>query len=598
MNESNSFNYVVQWDASEVLSSFTFNLTDDAGGRFAIDGSTGEITVADGSLVDFEAASSHNVTVQVTDAAGNSYSEAISITIDNGVEATQSVPSDQTTARNQTLTFNAAGGNAITVSDTVAAANSRMQVSLSVPNGVLTLSQTTGLTFVEGSNGSGSFVINGTESEINAALEGMTFTPDAGFGGRVAVDMTTSLDAELEGLYSFNDGTARDQANGIQNNGTLAGDAAVVTDAMRGEVLSLDGTGDEVQVSGLFGQPANVTLAAWVNLTVADSNGSEVISLGNNIQLRVDAVNAGADGIALAFRDGSMWQNVNSGVMIAGTGWNHVAATFDDATNTQTVYLNGEVIASGSFTNSIAYDQASDTIIGRHGDGSGAYSFTGLIDDARVYSRALSSDEIAAIAADTTAASDSFDIQVLNPVTTTSTSGGGLSINDDGGNDTYLIADDGAALLGGLGTLTYEVQFSSTDSIGDFTLLSYATPSNTNALSFYIGAGGDLSLLIDNAQAASSLISPGVNYRSLLDGQQHSLAFTWDNTSGDWEFFVDGVSVDSGTGLRGGTGYTIGTGGTLLLGQEQDSVGGGFDPNQSFSGTLFDARLFSDVRTA
>ena len=35
--------YVVQWDASEVLSNYTFNMTDDAGGRFAVDSSTGEL---------------------------------------------------------------------------------------------------------------------------------------------------------------------------------------------------------------------------------------------------------------------------------------------------------------------------------------------------------------------------------------------------------------------------------------------------------------------------------------------------------------------------------------------------------------------------
>jgi hypothetical protein len=52
---------------------FTYNLTDDAGGRFSIDNSTGQITVADGSLLNFEAANSHNVTVRVTDSAGNTF---------------------------------------------------------------------------------------------------------------------------------------------------------------------------------------------------------------------------------------------------------------------------------------------------------------------------------------------------------------------------------------------------------------------------------------------------------------------------------------------------------------------------------------------
>ena len=71
--ESTANAYVIEWDASEVLyPTFTFSLTDDAGGRFLrFDSSTGEITVADGSLIDYETATSHNVTVEVTDAAGN-----------------------------------------------------------------------------------------------------------------------------------------------------------------------------------------------------------------------------------------------------------------------------------------------------------------------------------------------------------------------------------------------------------------------------------------------------------------------------------------------------------------------------------------------
>ncbi len=41
--------------------SFTYTLTNDAGGRFAINSSTGALTVANGSLLNFEAASSHTI---------------------------------------------------------------------------------------------------------------------------------------------------------------------------------------------------------------------------------------------------------------------------------------------------------------------------------------------------------------------------------------------------------------------------------------------------------------------------------------------------------------------------------------------------------
>src|SRR5687767_10520025 len=46
----------------------TYSLADDAGGRFAIDATTGVVRVADGSLLDGPA--SHSITALATDAAG------------------------------------------------------------------------------------------------------------------------------------------------------------------------------------------------------------------------------------------------------------------------------------------------------------------------------------------------------------------------------------------------------------------------------------------------------------------------------------------------------------------------------------------------
>src|SRR5205823_2730393 len=47
-----------------------YALTDNAGGRFAINATTGQITVANGTLLDYETATSHGVTVRVTDQSG------------------------------------------------------------------------------------------------------------------------------------------------------------------------------------------------------------------------------------------------------------------------------------------------------------------------------------------------------------------------------------------------------------------------------------------------------------------------------------------------------------------------------------------------
>ncbi|MEK6787011.1 MAG: DUF4347 domain-containing protein [Nitrospirota bacterium] len=92
----------------------SYSLTDTAGGRFAINASTGEITVADGTLLDYESATSHSVTVRVTDAGGLMYDETFTINLTNVNEA----PTDLVLSAS-TVAENAANGTVVgTVSGT------------------------------------------------------------------------------------------------------------------------------------------------------------------------------------------------------------------------------------------------------------------------------------------------------------------------------------------------------------------------------------------------------------------------------------------------------------------------------------------------
>ncbi|MGB6043444.1 MAG: choice-of-anchor Q domain-containing protein, partial [Pirellulales bacterium] len=61
--------------------SVTYMLTDDAGGRFAIHATTGVVTVADGSLLDFENATSHNIMVRVTSSDTSSSTRVFTINV-------------------------------------------------------------------------------------------------------------------------------------------------------------------------------------------------------------------------------------------------------------------------------------------------------------------------------------------------------------------------------------------------------------------------------------------------------------------------------------------------------------------------------------
>jgi Ca2+-binding RTX toxin-like protein len=60
--------------------SFTYELVDNAGGRFTLD-ATGTLKVADGSKLDFEQAMSHTVKVRVKDAAGATFEKSLTVQV-------------------------------------------------------------------------------------------------------------------------------------------------------------------------------------------------------------------------------------------------------------------------------------------------------------------------------------------------------------------------------------------------------------------------------------------------------------------------------------------------------------------------------------
>ena len=65
----------------------TWALTNNAGGRFAINATYGIVTVANTALIDYESATSHTITVRVTDTGGFSRTENFTVSIGNVNEA-------------------------------------------------------------------------------------------------------------------------------------------------------------------------------------------------------------------------------------------------------------------------------------------------------------------------------------------------------------------------------------------------------------------------------------------------------------------------------------------------------------------------------
>jgi hypothetical protein len=152
------------------------------------------------------ATSAVTLTVQIDDGgntgtdpgtSGTSASETRTSTVTLTVDAVNdapvhTLPGTQTTVADTNLVFSTAEGNALVVSDADAGTDA-VEVTLTATHGVVTLAATSGLSFVTGSGKADATVtMVGTLSDINTALDGLTFSPAHLFTGSASVQITTN----------------------------------------------------------------------------------------------------------------------------------------------------------------------------------------------------------------------------------------------------------------------------------------------------------------------------------------------------------------------------------------------------------------------
>jgi hypothetical protein len=184
-------------------------------------------------------------------------------------------------------------------------------------------------------------------------------------------------------------GSSAADSSAYERTGAVTGTASW-SSAVLQNGFSFNGS-TKIEESGLLGSPSSFTLAAWANLTAADTSGADIISLGNRVYLRLDE----SGSAKVAFYNGSSYVTASYAVTYAGRGWHHFAGVFNNSANTLKLYIDGVQVASTSTTSNITYSGAgSNTVIGRHGNASTSYDFTGMVDDVHAYNYALSAAQI------------------------------------------------------------------------------------------------------------------------------------------------------------------------------------------------------------
>jgi hypothetical protein len=134
------------------------------------------------------------------------------------------VPGTQMMVQGTSLVFSNANGNAISIADPDAAGNP-LQVTLTARDGWITLANTIGLSFSAGTgihDTSVSFV--GTLANINAALEGLVFTPALDYSGNTFIAIST------DDLGSTGLGGRQTASNTVSINVTATAAAPIMAD--------------------------------------------------------------------------------------------------------------------------------------------------------------------------------------------------------------------------------------------------------------------------------------------------------------------------------------------------------------------------------
>jgi hypothetical protein len=289
----------------------------------------------------------------------------------------------------------AAGPLAFTVGDAETAAGSLTVSGTSssptlVPNGNIVFGGTGAsrtVTVTPLANQSGTATITVTVSDgVLSAKDTFVLTVSAAPSGLVAA-------------YGFNEGTGTTVADVSGNTltGTING-AAWTTGGKYGNALSFNGTSSYVDL----GNPAalqltgSMTWSAWVKAAANPADDGQVVAKSDGAsgwQFKTSPdTGPHTFGVGVSGSGGSIAQRYSVATRSLNV-WYHVAGVYNAAAATLDVYVNG-VLDNGTLVGTIPAAQVNSAVNVNIGRRTGGFLFNGIIDEVRIYNRALSAAEI------------------------------------------------------------------------------------------------------------------------------------------------------------------------------------------------------------
>src|SRR3989344_7863713 len=198
----------------------------------------------------------------------------------------------------------------------------------------------------------------------------------------------------LIGYWAFEEqsGTTAGDSSGNGNNGTLTNGPTWVTGKVGSGALSFDGINSYVSMGNTNDAPPTFTLSSWVNHAIPQTNvgvvGKHTAGNGYYFSTFYNSV-TGARKIQLVING----TTISSNASFPEGAWTHVLGMFD-GTNAS-IYING--VLDKTLAVSAPNSTSANFFVGAQN----TTRFSGLIDEVRMYNRALSAQEILDVYNDT-----------------------------------------------------------------------------------------------------------------------------------------------------------------------------------------------------
>jgi hypothetical protein len=463
----------------------------------------------------------------------------------------------------QPLVFSAAAGDGIALADAGAGPlDPAWDLALSVPLGTLTLSTTAGL--VGSGNGTGTLDYRGALSAINAALDGLTYSPPAGFSGKVSLTVSARSDgaAPLTAGVRVTDGTFRVTTTNDSSPGTLRQAILDASDTPGPTAITFAIPGNGVQVIAPTSPLPAITTSVLIDgFSQPGYAGSPLVELSGAAAGIADGLTIQGSGATVR---GLIIGNFawGAGIVIDGqtASGNLIEANAigTDPTATQLLPNNlGVRIADGAHDNTvggtdpghgnlIAFNYSSDVVV------AGDASVDNRLSGNRVLTRGLEG----------TAFDGSKYVQLPNDLIRTYEHAETI--------EAWFQTTSGGAILG------YQTTDPSTTPSGSVPIL-------------YVGTDGKL-----YGELWSGSVNQVVSDRTVSDGRWHHVALVVNGDAGNESLYLDGRFVGSIPAVVqdfGGSVNQIGIGDT----RNRPAAPYGWFP---FKGQIREVRIWSVDRAA